>query len=144
MILASYSPGYMNYKPDPKEEVKKVEITKEQYEVIKTEMGKRKEKIKALIDEIIGRNTGVGIQKIIREEMGKAQDELKSVAPETACDIDSQRKLASAKADLDKKVEKNKTILDPKDIEALGEVADIIDTIFSYCNNEEYTKGEKK
>ena len=144
MILASYSPGYMNYKPDPKEEVKKVEITKEQYEVIKTEMGARKEKIKVLIDEIIGRNTGVGIQKIIREEMGKAQEELNTVDAKTACDIDSQRKLANAKADLDKKVEKNKTILDPKDIEALGEVADIIDTIFSYCNNEEYTKGEKK
>ena len=144
MILASYSPGYKNYKPDPKDQVVEVKITDEQKAVIGTEMENRKAKIKALIDEIIGRNSGAGIQKIVKEEMEKAQAELDSVDAKTACDINSQRKLSNAKAELDKKVNDNKGILDPKDIEDLGKVADIIDTIFGYCNNQEYTKGEKK
>jgi hypothetical protein len=144
MILASYSPGYKNYKPDPKDQVVDNKITDEQKVVIGTEMEKRKKEIKDLIDAIKNRHPGAGIDKIIREEMEKAQTELNSVDAKTACDINSQRKLLSAKADLDKKVETNKKVLDPKDIEDLGKVADIIDRIFGYCNNQEYTKGEKK
>jgi hypothetical protein len=144
MILASYSPGYKNYKPDPKDQVVDNKITDEQKAVIGEAMGKRKDDIKSLIDAIKGRNAGAGIQKIIREEMEKAQAELDSVDAKTACDINSQRKLAKAKEELDKKVNDNKKILDPKDIEDLGKVADIIDEIFNYCANKSYIKEDKK
>jgi hypothetical protein len=144
MILASYSPGYKNYKPDPKDQVVDNKITDEQKAVIGEAMGKRKDDIKSLIDAIKGRNAGAGIQKIIKEEMEKAQAELDSVDAKTACDINSQRKLAKAKEELDKKVNDNKKILDPKDIEDLGKVADIIDEIFNYCANKSYIKEDKK
>ena len=144
MILASYSPGYKNYKPDPKDQVVDNKITDEQKAVIGEAMGKRKDDIKALIDAIKVRNDGAGIQKIIREEMEKAQAELDSVDAKTACDINSQRKLSKAKEELDKKVNDNKKILDPKDIEDLGKVADIIDEIFDYCANKSYIKEDKK
>ena len=144
-VLASYSPGFKNYEPDPKEEVKEVEITKEQYEVIKTEMTKRQKEINGLIESIIDNHTGNSmIDKIIKEEMEKAQEELKSVAPETACDVNSKRKLKKAEKDLADKVSKNKEALKGKDIEDLDRVANIIKEIFTYCKNKEYTKQDKK
>ena len=140
-VLACYSPGFKNYEPDPKEEVKEVEITEGQYKVIKTEMGKRKKEINDLIDSIIYNHPGTSmIDKIIKEEMEKAQEELKSVAPETACDVNSKRKLKKAEKDLADKVSKNKGALNDKDIEDLDKVAKIIEGIFTYCKNKEYTK----
>ena len=67
MILASYSPGYKNYKPDPKEKLVDNKITKEQREVIGVEMGKRKGEIEALINSIKARHPGGGIDKMITE-----------------------------------------------------------------------------
>ena len=140
-VLASYSPGFKNYEPDPKEEVKEVEITEGQYKVIKTEMGKRKKEINELIESIIANHPGTSmIDKIIKEEMEKAKSELESVEPETACDVNSKRKLEKAKKDLADKVSKNKGALNDKDIEDLDEVAKIIEGIFTYCKNKEYTK----
>jgi hypothetical protein len=145
MILASYSPGYKNYKPDPKEELVDNKITDEQKEVIGVEMTARKGEIEALIDKIKARHPGGGIDKIITEEMEKAQADLKSVDAKTACDIDSKRKLLKAKVDLDQKVKDNGKVLKPEDIEDLGKVADIIDLIFEYCNGEKYiVKKDKK
>ena len=144
MILASYSPGYKNYKPDPKEELVDNKITKEQREVIGVEMKARKGEIEALINSIKARHTGGGIDKMITEEMEKAQGELKSVDAKTACDIDSKRKLLKAKVDLDQKVKDNGKVLKPEDIEDLGKVADIIDMIFEYCNGEKYIVKEEK
>lgn len=140
-VLASYSPGFKNYEPDPKEEVKEVEITEGQYKVIKTEMGKRKKEINDLIESIIANHPGTSmIDKIIKGEMEQAKKELDSVEPETACDVNSKRKLEKAKKDLADKVSKNKGALNDKDIENLDEVAKIIEGIFSYCKNKEYTK----
>ena len=144
MILASYSPGYKNYKPDPKEKLVDNKITKEQREVIGVEMGKRKGEIEALINSIKARHPGGGIDKMITEEMEKAQEELKSVDAKTACDIDSKRKLLKAKVDLDQKVKDNGKVLKPEDIKDLGKVADIIDMIFEYCNGEKYIVKEGK
>ena len=144
MILASYSPGYKNYKPDPKEKLVDNKITKEQREVIGVEMGKRKGEIEALINSIKARHPGGGIDKMITEEMEKAQEELKSVDAKTACDIDSKRKLLKAKVDLDQKVKDNGKVLKPEDIKDLGKVADIIDMIFEYCNGEKYIVKEEK
>ena len=144
MILASYSPGYKNYKPDPKEKLVDNKITKEQREVIGVEMGKRKGEIEALINSIKARHPGGGIDKMITEEMEKAQAELKSVDAKTACDIDSKRKLLKAKVDLDQKVKDNGKVLKPEDIKDLGKVADIIDMIFEYCNGEKYIVKEEK
>ena len=144
-VLASYSPGFKNYEPDPKEEVKEVEITEGQYEVIKTEMTKRQKEINVLIKSIIDNHTGNSmIDKIIKEEMEKAQKELESVKPETACDVNSKRKLKKAEKDLADKVSKNKGALKDKDIEDLDKVAKIIEGIFSYCKDKEYTKQDKK
>ena len=144
MILASYSPGYKNYKPDPKEKLVDNKITKEQREVIGVEMGKRKTEIEALINKIKARHTGGGIDKMITEEMEKAERDLISVDAKTACDIDSKRKLLKAKVDLDQKVKDNGKVLKPEDIEDLGKVADIIDMIFEYCNGEKYIVKEEK
>ena len=144
MILASYSPGYKNYKPDPKEKLVDNKITKEQREVIGVEMGKRKGEIEPLINSIKARHPGGGIDKMITEEMEKAQEELKSVDAKTACDIDSKRKLLKAKVDLDQKVKDNGKVLKPEDIKDLGKVADIIDMIFEYCNGEKYIVKEEK
>jgi len=144
-VLASYSPGYKNYEPDPKEKVAEVEITKDQKAVIGEVMVERKKEITGLIKLIIDNHTGnTMIDKIIREEMEKAQKELNSVAPETACDVNSIEKLEEAKKKLADKVSKNKGVLTDKDIEDLNKVANIIKGIFSYCENKEYTKGEKK
>jgi hypothetical protein len=146
MVLASYTPGYIDFVPDPKEEVKEVEITEEQYVVIETEMISRKKEINALIDLVKSKHLGNGpIDKIITEEMEKAQADLKSVAPKNACDVNSKRKLKKAKKDLADKVNANKGVLTDDDIKDLGKVADIIVGILSYCNNEEYiTKEDKK
>ena len=140
----NYSPGYKNYKPDPKEKLVDNKITKEQREVIGVEMGKRKGEIEALINSIKARHPGGGIDKMITEEMEKAQAELKSVDAKTACDIDSKRKLLKAKVDLDQKVKDNGKVLKPEDIKDLGKVADIIDMIFEYCNGEKYIVKEEK
>ena len=140
-VLACYSPGFKNYEPDPKEEVKEVEITEGQYKVIKTEMGKRKKEINDLIETIIANHPGTSmIDKIIKGEMEQAKKELDSVEPETACDVNSKRKLEKAKKDLADKVSKNKGALKEKDIEDLDKVAKIIEGIFRYCKNKEYTK----
>ena len=63
-----------------------------------------------------------------------------SVEPETACYVNSKRKLEKAKKDLADKVSKNKGALKEKDIEDLDKVAKIIEGIFRYCKNKEYTK----
>jgi hypothetical protein len=145
MILASYSPGYKNYEPDPKDKVEVKKITPEEYKVIGEEMKKRQGEINDLIDEIIKRHPGNGpIDKIIKDEMEKAQAELREIDPATACDVNSKKKLDLAKEDLSTKVTKNKDVLDKDDIEDLKKVADIISQIFDYCDYEKYTIKDVK
>jgi len=144
-ILGSYTPGFKNYKPDPKDEEVEVKITETEYITIGTEMKTKKDKINDLIDEIIKRHPGNGpIDKIIKDEMGEAKNELNSVDPKTACDVNSKNKLSNAKEKLKDKVNDNKKFLDPKDITDLEMIADIIDEIFSYCANKSYIKEVKK
>ena len=139
MILASYSPGYKNYKPDPKKEEKEEKITKDQKEVIGKEMKARKGEITKLIDQIKARHTSPGvIHKIITDEMVKAQEDLNSVDPKTACDANSKLKLFRAQEDLKEKVRKNEDVLHKDDIEDLKKVADIINLIFDYCSGKKY------
>jgi len=145
MILASYSPGYKNYKPDPKDKEVEVDITKEQYAVIKEEMENRQKEINVLIDQIKARHTGSGpIDKAITAEMEEAQKDLNSVEPQTACDVNSKAKLKDARVDLREKVNKNKDLLKKEDIEDLGKVADIIGEISNFCNGKKYIKEDKK
>jgi hypothetical protein len=145
MILASYSPGYKNYEPDPKEQEKEEKITTDQKKVIGEEMGKRKEEITKLIDQIKARHTGNGvINKIITDEMVKAQDDLNLVDPKTACDANSKLKLFRAKQDLADKVSKNADALDKEDIVDLKKVTEIIDSIFNYCSGKKYITEVKK
>ena len=108
MILGSYTPGYKNYKPDPKDQVKDEKITPEQYAVIAEDIGKKQEEIEALIDAIKGRHTGNGvIDKTITDEMEKAQKELRSVEAKTACDVGSRKQLRDARVDLRQKIKDN-------------------------------------
>jgi hypothetical protein len=145
MVLASYTPGYQDFEPDAKGKVANTEITEEQYGVIKIEMVERQKQINARIEKIKLNHSGNSpVDKIITDEMVKAQKELASVAPETACDVNSLSKLNSAKNDLAKKIEANKKALDPVDIKDLEEVADIINGILNYCDYEKYIVKEEK
>jgi hypothetical protein len=145
MILGSYTPGYKNYKPDPKDKEVEVEITKDQYAVIKGEMENRQKEINVLIDQIKARHTGSGpIDKAITAEMEEAQKDLKSVEPQTACDANSKAKLRDSREKLREKVNKNKDLLKKEDIEDLGKVAEIIGEISNFCNGKKYIKEDKK
>ena len=145
MVLSSYTPGYQDFEPDAKGKVANTKITEEQYVVIKTEMVKRQKQINDRIEKIKLNHSGNSpVDKIITDEMLNAQKELASVAPETACNVNSMSKLNSAKKDLAKKVEANKAALEPEDIVDLDEVADIINGILEYCDYEEYIVKEEK
>jgi len=147
MILASYSPGYKNYEPDPKDKVEVKKITPEEYKVIGEEMKKRQREINDLIDQIKAKHTGNGvIDEIITKEMEKAQAELGGVDPATACDVNSKKKLDLAREDLKKKIEKygnDDNVLNKEDKEDLRKIADIIENIFNYCDLEEYAKPKE-
>ena len=108
-------------------------------------MVKRQKQINDRIEKIkLNHDGNSPVDKIIKEEMDKAQKELATVAPETACDVNSMSKLNSAKKDLAKKVEANKAALKPADIEDLDEVAGIINGILEYCDYEKYIVKEEK
>ena len=147
MILASYTPGYKNYKPDPKDQIKDKKITPDQYVVIKEDMGKKQGEIEALINSVKARHTAKGlIDKKITEEMEKAQSELKGIDPSTACDVNAMKKLDFAQEDLKKKIKdygNDEKVLSKQDIADLTKIADIIENIFNYCDLEEYAKPKE-
>ena len=145
MILGSYTPGYKNYKPDPKDEEVKEEITPEEYAVIGEDIGEKQKEIKALIIAIKERHkTSSLIDKTITDEMEKAQKELESVEAKTACDVGSRKQLRDARVDLRQKIKDNKSVLKDEDITDLNKVADVIEYIFDYCDSKKYVKEVKK
>lgn len=145
MILGSYTPGFKNYKPDLKDEGGKMEITPEQYKTIGVDMDKKKKSILDLIKKVKDRHNGNGpIDKAIVKEMADAEMELASVDSETACDINSKKKLNNAAQKLREKVEESKSVLEADDIKDLNQIGNLIEEIFSYCQEKKYIKEIKK
>lgn len=145
-VLASYNPGYKDYKPKEGDGKTEKEITEAQ----KTQIGKDIEEIKKemikLIDELIvgnkkgGDSKGIDLKKDkMVKEMEAAKKDLSAVAAKDSCSIGAQDSLSSAKDQMQTNINKHKAVLDPDfDIPRLEKIAVYIDDVFDYCAERKY------
>jgi hypothetical protein len=140
MILASYTPEYKNYEPDPEESEEEVVITDAEYKVIEKEMKAKKDEIIALLNKLKASNSGSGAkQEKITEMADLAIKELNLVEDKTACSSYSMSKLRASKKEMETNVGLYANLLDKeKDLAPINEIGIIIDKIIAYCRGKNY------